>query len=438
MFNRRMWRDALSHGSAKIRAGESGMQNQGVSRRWTVLLPVIFVAYSLAYLDRANFSFGAAAGMAKDLGISGEQSSLLGSLFFLGYFLFQIPGAVYAQRYSVRKLIFAGLIGWGVLASAMGLISDIHLLYVARFLLGVVESAVLPALLILQARWYTRKERARVNALLVIGNPATMLWMSVLSGYLAAGLGWRMMFIIEGLPPIIWAFVWWRLVADRPGEARWLDAGETAVLEEALAREQSAIAPVKNYAAAFRSPRVLWLCVQYFLWSLGLYGFVIWLPSMLKMGRIGMVEVGWLSAVPYLVAIVAEFSVSALSDRIGKRRVAVWPPLLIAALAFYASYLLGPSHFWAGFLLLVVAAAGMYAPYGPFFAYIAESLPSNVAGGAIALINSMGALGSFAGAYAVGVLNDITGTTAMSFLVMAAALGGSAAITFFLPEKPSA
>ena len=411
------------------------MQNQGVSRRWTVLLPVIFVTYSLAYLDRANFSFGADAGMAADLRITGEQSSLLGSLFFLGYFLFQIPGAVYAQRYSVRKLIFAGLIGWGVLASAMGLISNIHLLYIDRFLLGVVESAVLPALLILQARWYTRGERARANALLVIGNPATLLWMSVLSGYLAAGLGWRMMFIIEGLPPIIWAFVWWRLVSDRPHDARWLEDKERTALEEALAREQGAIAPVKNYASAFRSPRVIWLCVQYFLWSLGLYGFVIWLPSMLKMGHIGMVEVGWLSAAPYLVAIVAEYSVSALSDRIGRRRVAVWPPLLIAALAFYGSYLLGPSHFWAGLVLLIVAAAGMYAPYGPFFAYIAESLPANVAGGAIALINSMGALGSFAGAYAVGLLNDVTGTSAMSFLLMAAALAASAVITMFLPEK---
>jgi sugar phosphate permease len=411
------------------------MEQQGVSRRWTVLLPVIFVTYSLAYLDRANFSFGAAAGMAADLHITGEQSSLLGALFFLGYFLFQIPGAIYAQRHSVKKLIFVGLIGWGVLASAMGLINNIHLLYICRFLLGVVESAVLPALLILQARWYSRPERARANALLVIGNPATLLWMSVLSGYLASGLGWRMMFIIEGLPPIIWAFVWWRLVSDRPRDARWLEPGERETLEEALAREQSAIAPVKNYAAAFRSPRVLWLCAQYFLWSLGLYGFVIWLPSMLKMGNIGMVEVGWLSAAPYLVAIVAEYSVSALSDRLGKRRIAAWPPLLIAALAFYASYLLGPSHFWAGFVLLMVAAAGMYAPYGPFFAYIAETMPANVAGGAIALINSMGALGSFAGAYAVGLLNDATGTTAMSFLVMAGALALSAAITFFLPEQ---
>jgi sugar phosphate permease len=278
-----------------------------VNRRWTLLLPVIFVTYSLAYLDRANFSFGAAAGMAADLHISATQSSLLGALFFLGYFAFQIPGAIYAQNKSVKKLIFAGLIGWGLLAASMGVINDIRLLYVARFLLGVVESAVLPAMLILQARWFTRSERARANALLIMGNPSTLLWMSVLSGYLASSLGWRWMFVVEGLPPVIWAFVWWRLVSDRPADAKWLSPADRATLEDKLADEQRAIAPVKNYAAAFRSPRVIALCVQYFLWSLGLYGFVIWLPSILKGSSMGMVELGWLSALPYLAALIVEF-----------------------------------------------------------------------------------------------------------------------------------
>src|ERR1700679_2424360 len=171
---------------ALAKSGES------LQRRWTVLLPVILISYSLSYLDRANFSFGAAAGMASDLHISAAQNSLLGSLFFVGYFLFQIPGAAYAQKYSAKRLIFFGLIGWGVLASATGLIAHIHLLYLDRFLLGVVKSALLPAMLILQTRWYTRGERARANAFLVLGNPATMLWMSLVSGYLAAEAGWRL------------------------------------------------------------------------------------------------------------------------------------------------------------------------------------------------------------------------------------------------------
>ena len=411
-----------------------------MNRRWTVLLPVIFISYSLSYLDRANFSFGAAAGMAKDLGITATQNAWLASLFFVGYFLFQIPGAIYAQKYSAKRLIFFGLIGWGLLASATGLINNITLLYIDRFLLGVVESAVLPAMLILQSRWYTRAERARANAFLVLGNPVTMLWMSVLSGYLAAGFGWRMMFIIEGLPPVFWAFVWWKLVADRPSEAVWFSRADQEKLESELAQEQRGIAPIRNYRAAFQSPRVVLLCVQYFLWSVGVYGFAMWLPSILKSPGVGMVEVGFLSAVAYLAAVIAEIAISAWSDKAGKRLALVWPCLALAAFAFYGSYLLGNTNFWASFALLVFAGAMMYGPYGPFFASLAETLPTNVVGGAIALINSMGALGSFVGTFGVGRLNDITGSPGASYVMMAVALIVSAAITFALskPQRATA
>jgi sugar phosphate permease len=404
--------------------------------RWFLLLPVIFISYSLSYLDRANFSFGAAAGMARDLGITSAQNSLLGSLFFLGYFLFQIPGALYAQKYSAKRLIFFGLIGWGLLASATGLITDINLLYLDRFLLGIVESAVLPAMLILQSRWYTARERARANAFLVLGNPATMLWMSYLSGYLAQEMGWQMMFVIEGLPPVIWAFIWWWVVADWPAEARWFSKTDRDTLEAKLASEQRAIAPVANYREAFRSPRVIALCAQYFLWSIGVYGFVIWLPSILKTADLSMMEVGKLAAVPYLAAVIAEISISVWSDLAGKRMSLVWPCLGLAAVAFYGSYLLGGTHFWGSFALLTLAGAMMYGPYGPFFASLAETIPANVIGGAIALINSMGALGSFVGAYGVGLLNGYTGSPGASYLMMAAALIVSAAITFFL-RKPA-
>jgi len=404
-------------------------------RRWLVLLPVIFVTYSLAFLDRTNYAFGAAAGLAADLHISSNAASFLGALFFLGYFLFQIPGTVYAERRSVKRLIFVGLILWGGLASATGVISDIRLLYADRFLLGVVESAVLPALLVLVARWFAASERATANALVIVGNPVTLLWSSILSGYLAAKLGWQWMFVAEGVPAMLWAFVWWWLVAERPSEARWLAPADREALAAQLAAEQRVIAPVRNYRAAFRSPFVIALAVQYFCWSVGVYGFVLWLPSILKAGGGGLVAVGWLSAVPYLAAIIAEVLVSRLSDRSGRRKIMIWPFLLIGAAVFYASYALGPSHFWLSFALLIAAGAAMYAPYGPFFAWIAEVLPANVAGGAIALINGMGALGSFTGIYAVGFLNGLTGKPALSYLAMAAALAVSAVITLFLPGR---
>lgn len=394
------------------------------------------ITYSLAYLDRANFGFGAAGGMAEDLGITAAVSSLLGSLFFLGYFFFQIPGALYASNKSAKKLIFWSLILWGALATATGMISNVNILIVIRFMLGVVESAVMPSMLILLSRWFTKTERSRANTFLILGNPATILWMSVLSGYLIKAVGWRWMFILEGLPAIVWAFFWWRLVDDKPQDAKWFSSNEKRVLYEQLQKEQQGIKPVKNFAAAFKSKVVVLLCLQYALWSIGVYGFVMWLPSIIKAApNMDIVSTGWLAAVPYLFAIIAMLTVSYFSDKILNRKIFVWPFLLIAAIAFYASYLIGPDNFLLSFLLLIIAGAAMYAPYGPFFAIITEILPVNVAGGAIALINSFGALGSFAGSYLVGYLNGTTGNFDASYIFMSGVLFLSAILTLIATKE---
>jgi sugar phosphate permease len=400
------------------------------SSRWARLVPVVFITYSLAYVDRANYSIGSAGGLSKDLGITGEAGALLGALFFLGYFLFQIPAAWYAETRSAKRLMFWSLLLWGVLAALTGVITNVYLLYADRFLLGVAESVVLPAMLIFLSHWFSSAERSRTNTFLILGNPVTVLWMSIVSGYLVNAVGWRGMFIIEGLPAIVWAFLWVRLVQDEPVEAEWLDPQDRQSLEERLADEQKKLAPVRNYGEAFRSPLVIALAVQYFCWSIGVYGFVLWLPSILKAGsHLAIVDIGWLSAAPYLLAAVLMVIASHYSDRSLHRKAFVWPFLVVGAFAFGGSYLLGRSAFWPSFILLVIAGGAMYAPYGPFFAWIAERLPRNVAGGAIALINSCGALGSFAGSYAVGWLDAETGNADASFLLMAGALLISGLIT---------
>ena len=405
-------------------------------KRWYRLIPIVFITYSLAYLDRANFGFAAAGGMAADLNITAAISSLLGSLFFLGYFFFQIPGGVYAAKKGAKKLIFWSLILWGALATATGMVSDVKLLIVIRFMLGVVESAVMPAMLIFLSRWFTKAERSRANTFLILGNPSTILWMSILSGYLVDSMGWRWMFIIEGLPAIIWAFFWWRLVVDRPVDAKWLTDQEKNDLEDQLAKEQQGIKPVKNYAQAFRSKVVILLCLQYAFWCIGVYGFVIWLPSIINAAPDGsMVRTGWLASVPYVFAVIGMLGASYFSDKSLNRKAFVWPFLIIGAIAFYGSYLTGTSNFWLSFVLLVIAGAAMYAPYGPFFAIIPEILPANVAGGAMALINSLGALGSFAGAYIVGYLNGITGGFGASYIFMAGSLLLSAGLTIIALKR---
>ena len=399
-------------------------------KRWYRLIPIAFITYSLAYLDRANYGFAAAGGMAEDLDISAATSSLLGSLFFLGYFFFQIPGALYADKKSAKKLIFWSLILWGVLAMATGMVSNVKGLIIIRFSLGVVESAVMPSMLVFLSKWFTKAERSRANTFLILGNPATILWMSILSGYLIDSVGWRWMFILEGFPAIFWAFLWWRLVVDRPKDARWLTNTEKDDLQAQLDIEQKEIKPVKNYGVAFRSKVVIMLCFQYALWCIGVYGFVMWLPSIINAAPdANIVTTGWLASVPYLLAIIGMLVASYFSDKTLNRKLFIWPFLLVGSLAFYGSYLLGNSNFWLSFVLLVIAGGAMYAPYGPFFAVITEVLPRNVSAGAIALINSMGALGSFVGAYIVGFLNGTTGGFGASYIFMSGSLLVSAILT---------
>lgn len=392
-------------------------------QRWARLLPIAFVTYSLAYLDRSNYSIGVAGGMQDSLGIDGGAAALLGAVFFLGYFLFQIPGVLYAERRSVRSLIFWSTLAWGVLASVQGLLTNVTLLLVDRFLLGVVEAAVLPAMVVFLANWFTKRERGQANTILILGNPVTVLWLSAVSGFLVDAVTWRGMFLVEGIPAIIWAFVFRAMVTDRPSDADWLNRPEKDGVIAALAEEQKTITPVSSYGLALRSRNVLILSVQYLLWSIGVYGFVFWLPSIVKAGSgAGIGLTGLISAIPYAVAVVLMLLNSRASDAAASRSRYVWPWLALGAVAFYVSYLVGPDHFWAAFVMLVVAGGAMYAPYGPYFAFIPEFLPRNVAGPAVALINSFGALGGFVGSYLVGWLNDSTGSTAASFVLMAASM----------------
>src|SRR5947209_8714463 len=212
----------------------SSSQPSDLRKRWLYIMPAVFVTYSLDYVDRANYGFGAAAGLAETLRITPSESALLGSLFFFGYFLFQIPGAAYARKRSARKLIFFSLVTWGILASLTGVIKQFWVLAVDRLLLGAAESFILPGMLILLTKWFTRAERSRANTLLILGNPVTVLWMSAATGYIINAVGWQMTFIIEGAPSILWGFVWLLLVRDRPEEASWMSEESCTRLVQAL------------------------------------------------------------------------------------------------------------------------------------------------------------------------------------------------------------
>lgn len=417
-----------SAASDKLIAGHSSLKG-----RWVRVVPIVFITYSLAYVVRANFGFGAAAGLAETLHITPSQWALLGSLFFFGYFLFQIPGAAYAQKRSARRLIFFALVIWGILAALTGVIRNYWLLAADRLLLGAAESFIFPGMMILLTRWFTRAERSRANTLLILGNPVTVLWMSAVTGYIIKGFGWQLAFVFEGLPSVLWGFAWYIAVRDRPDQVSWLAPEAAAALETALALEQTTLPRVPNIAAALRSRNVVLLCIQYALWSIGVYGFVLWLPVMIRMGSSeGIGAIGLLSAIPYIFAVLLMLLAGYYSDRSSERSRFVWPFLILAGAAFFGSYLTAGISFWIAFGFLVVAGAAMYAPYGPFFAIIPEILPDNVAGEVIALVNSFGALGSFVGSWLVGFLQGHTGSSRPGYLLMAVSLTLAALCTFLL------
>ena len=395
-------------------------EHPSLRRRFFLLLPAVFISYSLAYLDRSNFGFGAAAGMAQTLHITGADLSLLTAAFFVGYFLFQVPGARLAKRVGAHRLVFVSLLAWGILASLTGVIRTLWMLVIDRFLIGVAECIVFPVIVALLTRWFTRGERSRANSFLILGNPVTVLWMSAITGYLIDAIGWQKAFILEGLPSVVWAFVWLTLVKDRPSEATWLTPEAARALDAELAAEQRGMAAVGSVREAFLRPDVLLLVVQYFCWSLGVYGFVLWLPTIVRQGAsLNMGRTGLLSAVPYALAVVMMLTVSWLSDRSMIREGLVWPFLLVGGLAMLGSFFSAGHSFPVAFAFLVLAGGCMYAPYGPFFAIIPERLPGTVTGEVVALINASGALGGFVGTYFVGWLQSATGGPRAGFLLMA-------------------
>ena len=302
-----------------------------------------------------------------------------------------------------------------------------------RFALGLVEAAVLPAMVIFLSHWFTQGERGRANTILILGNPITVLWLTAISGFVIEAISWRGMFIVEGLPPS----------RGRSCSARW---SPTTRARRSGCRRPSATRSSRRwprsrrrcrrrrgYRDALRSHNVVLLSVQYFLWSVGVYGFIFWLPTIVKAGSgAGIGDTGLISAAPYALAAVLMYLNSRASDRSGRRVVFVWPWLAIGAVAFYGSYLLGPDRFWASYVLLFIAGGVMYAPYGPFFAAISEFLARDVAAPAIALINSFGALGAFAGSYFVGWLDDLTGDSSASFLLLAGSLAAAAVLMLFV------
>ncbi|HTX54479.1 MAG TPA: MFS transporter [Candidatus Baltobacteraceae bacterium] len=386
------------------------------------IIPVAVVTYVLAYVDRINVAM-VLPYVDRSFGLTNADVGFAAGIFFVGYMLLQIPAGMLAYRWGARRVVAILMILWGLSAIATGLVETKNELFVARFVLGVFEGGVWPAVLVLLATWFAPAERARANALWMICLPISAVIMAPITGWLLGILPWRWVFIAEGVPPLMWVVVWLVLIADRPRAAKWLAPEERERLEERLAAGGPGKAMPRSFVTVWTDPRVLWLAAAYFFWMVGFYGYTMWVPSVVKglaAGRNSSL-VGWIVAVPFAFAIVAMVLNSVWSDRRLKRRAHVWGPLLVGVVGLAGGQWMARSPAQElGFLVLT--AIGVYAPFGPFWAIPSALLPAEVLGAALGIINAIGNLGGFVGPYVVGYIRGQTHGSFAGLLALGASL----------------
>lgn len=402
-----------------------------VSRR---LIPFLFLLYALNFLDRVNVGF-AALSMNRDLGFSPAVYGFGAGVFFLGYCLFEVPSNLVLYRTGARIWIARIMVSWGLIASAMMLVRTTAGFYGLRFLLGVAEAGFFPGIIFYLTYWYPARERARAYAWFLAAIPICGVIGGPVSGALlgldgSLGLrGWQWLFLLEGIPSVVVGLVVLRLLPDRPRAARWLSPAERSWLEVTLEAERAGqgAAHGASLAKAFRSPVVWWLGGCYFLLVVALYGFALWLPQLLKAtGRFSNFEVGVITAIPYSVAAVGMVLVGRRSDQTGERHFHLALPALAGAVGFIAVTRAESTAVLVAALSLT--AFGVLGWLGPFWALPTAFLREQGAAGAIALINSMGAVGGFVGPYLIGKVREQTGGFTIGLLLLAGSLMGGVLI----------
>jgi ACS family tartrate transporter-like MFS transporter len=402
------------------------------------LLPFLFLLYVVAYLDRVNVGF-AALQMNAALGLSAAVYGLGAGIFFVGYTLFEVPSNLLLERLGARVWIARIMITWGLVSAAMMFVQGPASFYALRLLLGIAEAGFFPGIILYLTYWFPAAERARATAYFmtatalagVVGGPISGALLTM-DGMLGLA-GWQWMFLLEGLPATLLGLIVLRVLPNGPAEAAWLTLPEREALIDRL-QEDSAVAVDLQHglAGAFRSRRVWLLCALYFCLVCGLYGISFWLPQLLRgQSAWSDLRVGVASALPYLAAAIVMVAVAAHSDRTGERRWHTAIPLWTGALGFAVSSQ-APSA--AGALAALTLAAMMWAAFGPFWTLPPAFLRGTAAAGGIALVNSVGNTGGFAGPYMVGFVKDWTGRFEAGLLLLAAVLATGGCLALLVPR----
>ncbi|MCW6506958.1 MFS transporter [Lichenifustis flavocetrariae] len=375
------------------------------------LLPFLLASYLVAYLDRVNVGV-AALQMNQDLALSPTAYAVGSGIFFLGYFVFELPSNWLLERVGARVWIARIMITWGLLACATALTWNAASFSVVRFLLGFAEAGFLPGIVFYLGRWFPARERALVMSTFFLGVPLSFVLGAPLSGALLnlGGIfgiaGWKWLFILEGAPAIVLGILCLFVLSDRPSEAAWLDADERTALASVLSAEEKARAGAAStsFFAALREPGVWAFGLAYMGVNMGIYGIGLWLPQIIK--QVGFTDfvTTLLSALPYVVAAVVMVLWARHSDQTGERRWHAVLPCIACSVGLGGSAVLGNPLL--AYAALTLAAVGIMTSMANFWALPTGALAGSAAAGGIALVNSVGNLGGFGGSYLVGYLRQ--------------------------------
>jgi len=378
--------------------------------------------YVVGFIDRSNVGF-AALTMNRDLGFSPTVFGLGAGIFFLGFVTFQIPTAVLLARAGARRVIFWVMLVWGLVSATNAFMRDAHSFYLLRFLLGVAEGGFTPSMIFYLTLWFPQAYRGRLIATFCSAIPIAGIISGPLSGLILGmegigGLhGWQWLFLIQGLPAVLLAFVVIVILPDNPSQAGWLDDVERNVIAESL--DAGTPPPDRSVGQALCDPRLMLFGLAGFGSAIALYGINLWMPQIIRAMGFSNRATGFIAALPYAVSLVAMIAWARLSDVRGER---IWHTALtmLLAAAALAVASVATNHLLA-LVALTLAMAGGLAGIGPFQSLLSSFARGAAAATGLALVNTIGTLGGFFGPAIVGALRTWTGGYGAAIAALGAA-----------------
>ncbi|MFJ9532244.1 MFS transporter [Herbaspirillum sp. NPDC101396] len=411
-------------------------QNRVYAKVFWRIMPFLMLCYVIAYLDRVNVGF-AKLQMSVDLGFSETVFGLGAGVFFLGYFLFEVPSNILMHKVGARVWIARIMITWGILSAAFMYVETPLQFYVLRFLLGLAEAGFYPGIILYLTYWYPSHRRAKVIAVFMSGIPVAGILGNPLSGWImdafhgTTGMhGWQWMFVIEAIPAVLIGLATLAYLDNGIAKAKWLTDGEKKLLEDEIAADQKGKESVHSFADIVSDKRVWLMCLIYFCFVMGQYGLTLWMPTLVKAtGVTGNLHIGLLSAIPFGCAIIAMNLIGRSADARRERRWHLIVPALMGAVGFVGAALFADNTA-VSIAALSLAAAGVLTCAPLFWSLPTSFLSGAAAAVGIAAINSVGNLAGFVSPYLIGYLKDLThsGATGMYMLAIMLVIGSAAVL----------